>query len=463
MYRVLVTCPKNVRANWAREIQRFSTLKGKVTVMRRGHIGRIREFAEAMHQTDEEYYSVLIISWGLLCNAWDTLLGHIDYDLAVCDEMHGIKWHKADRTKTCMRLRDKSAARMGLTGTPIVNSALDLYSQLEFLERGLSGVGTFEAFREKYSVHMKNAEGRDVMTHVQNIPALKRRLAEVAFIVRKDEVLKDLPEKTYDIIETEMTKRQWQDYDSLASQYYLEIEEELNDAEGTAKFEMVVNNAFVKLMKLAQITSGFLNVPEERDEDGNVIQEAKQIRYSPNPKLDDLIELLKEHRVARPKEKVQVWTCFKHDVEVICATLAKAELPYVRFEGATSDKDRASAEARYNSDPDCQFWVGNAEAGGVGLNLLGYDHWEKEPKLDTNTAWVLYYSQSHKPVARWQSEERGHRKGTRVPVRVTDLAVIGSIDEDVRAKVTEKKKHALDVQDLREIMANIIQRRGERR
>lgn len=462
MHRTIITCPKNVRANWANEFKRFSTCPGKVTVMRRGHIGRIRELSQAMYQKDNEYYSVIIISFGLLVNAWDTLLQHIDWDLGVVDELHGIKWHQTDRTEYCWKLRDKCKARMGLTGTPVVNSALDLFSQLEFLEKGLSGYGSFKDFREKYGVFAKTAEGRDVMTHVQNMPALKRRLSEVAFIVRKDEVLKDLPPKAYDILEVELTAKQQNDYDSLASQYILEIEKDLEEA-GDAKYEMVVNNALVKLMKLAQITSGFLNVPEERDEDGNVIQEATQVHYKPNPKLNLLIEVLKEHALQNSTEKVLIWTCYKYDVGIICDALAREGMNYVRFEGATSDKDRADAEKRFNSDPNCRWFVGNAAAGGVGLNLIGYNWWDSPDKhLATNTAWEIYYSVSHKPVDRWQSEDRGHRTGTRTTIRITDLVAPCTIDEDIRVKITDKKKHALDVQDLREIMSNIIKRRSER-
>ena len=464
MYRTIIVCPKNVRANWVREFKRFSTCKGKVTVMRRGHIGRIRELATAMGQYDDEHYTVLIISFGLLVNAFDNLLGHIDWDLAVVDEMHGIKWHETDRTKYCHKLRDKSQARMGLTGTPIVNSALDLYSQLEFLEQGLSGCANFKSFRDKYGSFVKGNNGRDVMTHVQNVPALKARLAEVAFIVRKDEVLKDLPDKVYDIIEVEMTKKQQDTYDALASEMIIEIEEELRDAEeeGGGKREMVINNALVKLMKLAQITSGFLNVPEERDEEGNVVIEATQIQFNPNPKLDELESLLKEHIANNPLEKVLVWTCYKYDVMTICNRLSQAGIKHVRYEGSTSDNDRVLAEKLYNEDPTVQVWVGNAAAGGVGLNLLGYVPGLNE-HLNTNTSWNIYYSQSHKPVDRWQSEDRGHRTGTRVTVRVTDLVVPETMDEDIRVKVLDKKKHALDMQDLREIMNNIVKRRGERR
>lgn len=456
MLRVIVVVPKNLRSNWKREIERFATVPGKVTIMRGGAVKRVRELAEAMRQPEGEYFSVVVTSYGLLCEAWDSVLSFIHWDLGVVDEGHCIKWHQAKRTQYAHKMRDSCDKRMLLTGTPIVNTALDLYSQLEFLEQGRSGHTSYHGFREKYGVFVKNGgDGRDVLKSVNNVPLLKKRLTECAFIVRKDQVLKDLPEKQYDIIEVEMSARQSSDYDALANQYYLEIEEDLKDAEAAGKREMVVNNAIVKLMKLAQITSGFLIVPEERDETGDVISEKSLIRYDPNPKLQALMECVGQ---LGEKDKMLVWTCHKYDISVICAALSGAGIEHVQYHGTTNDADRKIAEDRINLDPTCKVFVGNPEAGGAGLNLLGYVPGQNE-ELGTNVSWMIYYGQNHKPVSRWQSEDRSHRRGTRVPLRITDLVVPDSIDEDIRVRVVDKKKHALDVQDIREMLLNLVKRR----
>lgn len=456
MYRMIVVCPKNIRSNWKREIERFSTVNTKVTIMRGGKIKRIRELAEAMNQDDDQHMTVLITSYGLLCQAWEECLKFVEWDLSVVDEGHCIKWHETDRTKYCHLLRDRSIRRMELTGTPIVNSALDLYSQFEFLGRGLSGHNSFSAYRDKYGIYARSGDGtRDVFKGVANLPQLKKKLSQVAFIVRKDQVLKDLPEKQYDIMEVEMTKRQLDDYDALASQYYLEIEEDLKNAEESGKREMVINNALVKLMKLAQITSGFLIIPEERDENGDVITSATTIAYDPNPKLDALLECIGQ---LGEKEKMLVWCCYQYDIKVITTKLRSLGIEFVQYHGQTSDADRTIAENRINRDPTCKVFIGNPEAGGAGLNLLGYVPGENDD-LGTNVTWMVYYSQNHKPVGRWQSEDRSHRRGTRVPLRITDLVVPETIDEDIRVRVVDKKKHALDVQDLREILLNLAKRR----
>ncbi len=449
MLRVLIVCPKNIRRNWMNEIDKFSTCQGKVAIMRGGAVKRVRELAESLHPRKGDLYSVVITSYGLLCQAWDTCLSIVEWDLAIVDEAHAIKWHQTDRTQTCHKLRDRSRKRMALTGTPIVNSALDLYSIFEFLDRGMSGFSSYSKFKEQYAEVIKLGDhGRDVVKSVRNIPLLKKRLGEVSFIVRKDEVLKDLPEKYYDIVEVEFTAKQSKDYTNLAKEMIIEIEKDLEEAEAEGRREIAVNNALVKLMKLAQIASGFLIVPEEIGPDGEPTSARHIVEYTPNPKLDGLVELLQE---LPENEKVLVWATWDYDHKAIHKRLTELGIEHVMYVGGTNDADRVEAERRINEDPTCRVFVGNPDAGGAGLNLLGYVPGKNDGE-GSNVSWNIYYSQSHRPVSRWQSEDRSHRRGTRVRIRITDLVVTGTIDEDIRVKVLKKKMHAMSVQDIREIL-----------
>lgn len=457
MHRVIVVGPRNVRANWKREIHRFSTLHGKAHVMREGKAKRIRELADCITQVNGELFTVVIMSYGFLCRAWESCIRFIDWDLAVVDEGHLIKWHQTDRTQFCHMLRDKSTSRMLLTGTPVVNSALDLWSQLEFLEKGITGHTTFTSFKEAFGVYAKsNDTGRDTFTAIQNLPKLKRILNKCSFRVLKEDVLKDLPKKQYSIQEVDMSQEQWDHYESLAKEYYVEIQADLDAAETEGKRAFAVNNALVKLMKLAQITSGFLNVPEERDPvTGDVTVPGSTIVYKTNPKLTDLIARVKQ---LGPKDKMLIWSCWQFDMKAISARLTAEGIEHVMFHGGTNDADRETAESRINRDPTCKVLVGNPEAGGAGLNFLGYVPGENDDE-GYNVTCMIYYAQNHKPVSRWQSEDRPHRRGTRVPIEILDLVVPGTIDEEIRVRVLEKRKHALDVQDLREMLSNLLKGR----
>src|SRR5690606_30286935 len=78
MTRVLVVCPKSVRSNWKAEFERFSTVPGKVCVLRGGQMKRVQQFARAMIKDDDELYTVVVVSYGLLVQCWSTLLSHVE-------------------------------------------------------------------------------------------------------------------------------------------------------------------------------------------------------------------------------------------------------------------------------------------------------------------------------------------------------------------------------------------------
>ena len=99
--------------------------------------------------------------------------------------------------------------------------------------------------------------------------------------------------------------------------------------------------------------------------------------------------------------------------------------------------------------------VGNPVAGGMGLNLLGYDP-NNPDGYTTNCNHMIYFSQGWSYVARDQSESRPHRRGTRVNVRITDLTVPDTIDEEIRARVTDKKLHALTTTNISDLLRKLL-------
>jgi len=109
-------------------------------------------------------------------------------------------------------------------------------------------------------------------------------------------------------------------------------------------------------------------------------------------------------------------------------------------------------------------FIGNPAAGGTGLNLIGYppeghEIYERLGKTpddwETNCNHVIYYSQDWSMVKRSQSEKRAHRRGTRAPVRVTDLVVPNTVDTEIREAVLDKTRNALEIGDLRRILERL--------
>lgn len=464
LHRVLIICPKNVRFNWEVEIGNFCTAPHKVTIISGSSVERQKQLITAIVKQNGEEISFVIASYGALSNTIDAmclrsfeglqLKKKLQWDCAILDESHSIKSPSTKRTKASLKLRDASKKRLILTGTPFVNSLYDLWSQFEFTGRYNSGFSNFNAFKEFHSCYEK-ASQEDADKKVQsfdNIPLLQERLARLSFLITKKEALPDLPEKVYDTVEVDMTKEQLQMYSDVATQLFLEIDA-TSDSLGK---EMKVTNILTKMLRLAQVTSGFLSWDAQYDEDGNCIQEKTIDRLDPNNKLEALVELIKNKA---PTDKTLIWACFEQDIKSISARLSLEGFDNVVFYGKTKDKERKDAELRFNCDPTCRFFVGNPAAGGVGLNLLGYDYRQRTDSEDarlTNCNHIIYYSQNWSLTARAQSEDRSHRRGTRQNVRITDLCIPRSIDEEIRKRVVGKIKSAIQLQDIKHILERIL-------
>src|SRR6185437_2372304 len=455
MYRCIIVAPKNVRQNWATEFERFSNVAGKVTVLRGGEFKRMKQFFEAMVKNgrDELQYTIVVCSYECLSGKTWELISKLEWDLAVLDEAHYIKGSQTKRSKSAIELRDIANARMVLTGTPVCNSVFDLFSLFEFMREGGSGFTSREAFCKFYGVYEARdpARGTKRLSGVQNLPFMKERLARCSFIVKKSEALPDLPEKVYDIYEVEMTERQAEIYNQVRDDLTAEIERDLADETK----QLNADNILVKLLRLAQITSGFISFDPIIDNETGEVLSARQIdKFEPNPKIEALVEILKDKE---PTEKTIVWAHFKQDISSIMERLRRENIDAVEFRGGTREADREENVRRFNCDTRCKVLVGNPGAGGTGINLLGYDYTSDKPH-DTDCTHEIYYSQDWSHPKRSQSEDRCHRKGTRRNVRITDLTVLGTVDEEIRARVTNKRESALQVQDLREILKRILGR-----
>jgi SNF2 family DNA or RNA helicase len=466
MYRALIVCPKNVRQNWLTEFAKFSTLHGKATVLTGNPIERIKQLTEAFSSDSQDTrYSVVICSYDLLGRYFQKKQAEkkevkfpnpfqaIHWDLIVADESHYAKTPNAQRTHALHCLREKANKRMILTGTPITNSFFDLWAQWEILDEQASGFSTYKKFKEFYGVFKPDQQGNKRLDSYQNIPLLKERLAKKSFIITKKEALPYLPEKSYDIISVEMTPEQQNVYDRVSHELLVEVENELSSDSNPN--QMAINNILIKMLRLAQITSGFAVYDAINDDEGNELRPQVIDRFDPDNKLEQLVEILKSKQ---PGEKTIVWSCWIQNIKTIQSRLELEKIKSVTFYGATSDKKRKEAEQLFNCEPETKIFIGNPAAGGTGLNLLGYDHSQDYSTTSPPTSCnhVIYYSQNWSAVHRAQSEDRAHRRGTKTSVQYTDLCVFRSIDEEIRKKVLEKRVHAYQIADIREVLKSIL-------
>lgn len=452
----IVVAPKNVRANWGTEFHRFSTCPGQITILRGGLLNRVKQITEVMlPPTDggESMYSVVVASYQAIINSWEAI-SMIPWDLCFLDESHNIKNVYAKRWKHFLKLRDLCSTRAAFTGTPITNTVLDLYPQLEFLGEGLSGFSNWKAFRKYYCKYEQTGQGMR-LSGFQNLPMLTERLARLSFQITKEEAMPDLPPKSYDIVECSMGSHQITVYNQLRDQLIVEIEAELTKGTNAA---MTAENCLTRLLRLAQITAGFMKTDPQRDLNDVVTAPGQVIYFKDCPKLDELVEDLK---TLGKNEKAIVWCCFKPMISRISERLATtmddshAEpicgIKHVVFTGTSSDRERENATSLFNNDPMTKVFLGNPAAGGEGINLKGYNG-DDPLNSKTNCSRVLFYACNWSSVKRRQAEDRAHRDGTRVPIQVRDLLVLGTIDEQIKDRLFMMRDRALSVQDVKEIL-----------
>jgi len=447
MYRALIICPKQLRANWESEFGKFATSPGKVVTLRGGEVGRIKSLVEVAKDEKDCCWAAAIMSYDSVESTMRALKA-FPWDIVILDEAHFVKNTRTARFKAVAALRDANVRqRMILTGTPITNSPMDLFAQFEFLGDGMSGFSSFENFRSFHGVYKNVGEGQ---THVQklvgirNVPLLQERLARLSFAITKKDANLQLPDKVYDIYEVQMTPKQREFYRKVRDELAIVLEEQMDKA-------LTVDHILTQLLRLTQITSG--HVRWNSNEEEGIPARTEQIS-SDNPKVQAVLDMLQEEG-RDPNAKTIVWAVFVEDIKIIEERLKAAGIDCVSFYGGTSDKDRDMAVWRFNNDPACRVFIGNPATAGTGLNLLGYNPTSETPQ-DTFCDHEIFFSTNWSAVQRSQAEDRAHRKGTKKSVRITDIVVPGSIDEEIRARVVGKLQMALAVQDVREILKRVL-------
>lgn len=455
MLRVLVIVPKNVRLNWQREFEKFAHVAGKVAVVRGGMSRRIRCIADAARPDTGYKFSVLIASYDNVRTTED-YISLVPWDDVITDESHAYKDPNTQRFKSIVKVRDVSARRLSLTGSPIGNSPGDLWSQLEFLREGGSGFTSRKMFRQYHGVFetiQNGAQGIQKLVGLQNIPLLQERLSRMTFSVTKEEAGLNLPDKVRSVIEVQMTPYQADVYNRLQDELALEIEDKLS---GEVVDEVTIRSVLTMLLRLAQITSGFITYDAKIDPDnGDVIVPKRVAELSPeNPKIEALVELLQDPD-RDTKAKTIVWCHFIHNIETVSKKLTDLGIKHGCYYGAVGSDDRDRIVDAFNNDPEFKVLICNPQTAGEGLNLVGYDVANPDAS-DTYCDLEVFFSSGWSAILRSQAEDRAHRRGTRMPVQVIDLVVPGSIDEEIINRVVEKREMAETVVDLRSTMSRIL-------
>jgi len=322
--------------------------------------------------------------------------------LMAIDESTTIKNPGAKRTKNILGLSKYSKYRRILTGSPVTKSPLDLYTQCQFLDPWLLGHASYYGFRTRYAI-MKNANfnGRSVQIVVgyHNLGELSEKLQPFSYRVLKDDCL-DLPEKTF-------IKRIVQLSPDQQKLYYQMKEKAL----AVLNDKMVsTTTVMTQLMRLQQITCGHFTA-----DDGST-------QEIPNNRIDELTDVLEEI-----EGKVVIWGHWQKDINQIIKAIAKeyGEKSVVDYYGLTPKNERQKNIDKFQTDPDCRFFVGTPATGGYGITL-------------TAASNMIYYSNGYDLEKRTQSEARIDRIGQKYPMTYIDIICENTVDERI-VKALRKK------------------------
>lgn len=349
-------------------------------------------------------------------------------DVIIFDESHRVKSHSAKRTKQAFQLAQNAKHRLILTGTPILNSPMDIFSQWKILDLGEDFGKNFFQFRGEY-FYDKNAR---MPSHIHfpkweiredSLDIIKDKIAQNSMFVAKSACL-DLPPLVKTVVKVPLSSEQRKVYNDMAKDLIAYV------ASGVS----VARLALTKAMRLQQIVSGFINV-----EDAN--GETKNHEIEDNPRLGALTELLSDRAEG---SKCIVWASFRHNYRQIAAVCEKLNLPYVEIHGDKTQKEKDTAVKEFNENDSVRVCIGHPGSGGIGVNL-------------TSSNVTIFYSRSFSLEHDIQAEARNYRGGSEIHEKVTriDLVAEDTIDEYIAAKL--EGKQAISDSVLHELV-NLLER-----
>ena len=391
--KAIVICPTTLIYNWENEIRKFTpTLTWQI------HHGSMRSRdMDALQKAN-----IIITTYGTLRSDIQVLM-KINYDYVVLDESQAIKNPASKVTKAACLLTAKN--RVCMSGTPLQNNTFDIFAQMNFLNPGL--LGTMEFFRNEFATPIDKFGEQEQKDHLRKLlfPFILRRT--------KEQVAKDLPEKTETILFCEMEKEQRKIYDAYRNSYRDKIMGTI-DQQGIDKSQLTILQG---LMKLRQICDSPAILNEQEKFPNNSI------------KLDELSREITENI---GEHKALVFSQFLGMLALIRAKLQEEGIAYEYFDGSTNIVDRQKAIDNFQNNDNCRVFLISLKAGGVGLNLTAADY-------------VYIVDPWWNPAVEQQAIDRTHRIGQTKNIFAYRMICIDTIEDKILQLQERKRKLASEL------------------
>ena len=380
--KTLIVTPTSLIHNWKSEFEKFAPSM-KVAICH----GLKKERMEIIRSIDE--YDVVLTTYGSLRNDLD-YYEEIDFDYCIIDEAQNIKNPLASASDAVKAIKAKN--KFALTGTPIENNLLELWSIFDFIIPGyLYSLTKFNA------VFIKD-EG--------NIENLKRMIKPFILRRTKKQVIKELPPK----IEKEYYVEMGRDQKNTYGIYVEDVKQKLKEKQ-QIKNKITVFSYLTRLRQLCL--------------DPSVVIENYKGKSA---KTDACLEIIKEY--TEENNKILVFSQFTSVLKNLAKKLDKKKLKYYYLDGSTKAMDRINLVNDFNNNDEVKVFLISLKAGGTGLNL-------------TSANTVIHFDPWWNPSVENQASDRAHRIGQRNVVEVIKLITKGTIEEKI-IELQNKKKELID-------------------
>lgn len=398
---ILIVCPASLKINWEREIHMIYP-EDIVSIID----GKPKDGADLFYTAAWVIINYDIVAKHPMLKA-EIEVGNIE--TVILDEAHYIKNSAAVRTKATLALVEKAKQVYCLTGTPVMNKPIEMFSLLKAVRHPLAthpdiAPSTLRTnFSKRYcNGHLEtiHRRGGQILrfwdeSGANRLPELKELTQDVILRRTKEEVL-DLPPKIVSVVEMELGPEWQRTYDNAWDEYLEYI------AKNPMKkdFDNILNaQSLVELIKLKQVCS-----------------QAKVLRIVSN--IENMIE---------QGEKVIVFSQFTETVKRIHETLRAHKIQSVTLTGADGMDDRQQSVDAFQKIDDVKVFISNIKAGGVGITLTAANH-------------VIFADMDWSPAIHNQAEDRAHRIGQTGTVNVYYYVLSGTIEEDIMDVLSQKQE-----------------------
>lgn len=402
--RVLVICPTSIIGVWLEEFKKFADFDYCIEAIIGTTMSKRKDKLKLLcHKIG---LKVAIINYEATWRM-EKELNTYKPDVIICDESQKIKNPSASQSKTIHRLGVKAKYKIILTGTPVQNSPMDVFSQWKFLDPNIFGL-SFYAFRNHYAV-MGGYYNHQILRY-KNMDELTSKAHSVAYRITKEEAL-DLPEQIFlnRYCELEPTARKI--YDTVVKESYAE----LMDGEITA------TNVLTKLMRLSQIAGGHV-----KDDEGRMQVISKS-------KLNELRDIM-EDVIIDNKKKLVIFARFIPEIESIKSLAREMDIRYSYITGEIKTEERSEMCSKFQNDNNIKLFIAQIQTAGLGITLTAADT-------------AVFYSLDFNYANYSQAIARTHRIGQKNTCTYINLIATETVDEKILKALESKQDIAKNIVD----------------